>query len=509
MANLEGAVHGLRTKDGRARAGHGAGSSSSMRSTNRLVSFVLDTRYDDIPKSTIHATKRMILDEIIVTAATINTPQAKALYRLKMEQGGAAESTLAVEGMKVPAQSAAYVHAQLANLLDADETMLNRMHTVSASVMAGLAMAEKIGASGKDFIAAVATGYDITARIGLSLEQFIPDGKGGLVFAPLFGWSWMTFGAAMTVARLLKLDHLQAARAIGQALVTAPVSFDIKKHTAPEWTDGIPANWHKYQLCGPSAEAGINAALLASYGWVAQTDVLDEGSEFWRSFGAVGCNWDAMYGDLGKHWYINDCAIKPWPFCRFGHAALDIFERILTTEKLKADDISEVILSVPPHELCVMLGALTTVDEPLKLLHSVPTGMALIALGVPTGPKWYEVDLKSDRVRNFARKVRHQVVEKWGQALVEQQSGDGFFRRLPTEVVVRTNTGREYSAYAEYAHGDPWAPGFEMTDAELGDKARGYLDGILPSAKIEALVKAVDALESAPNVNAVAQAMVR
>ena len=48
-----------------------------------------------------------------------------------------------------------------------------------------------------------------------------------------------------------------------------------------------------------------------------------------------------------------------------------------------------------------------------------------------------------------------------------------------------------------------------LTDAELGDKARGYLDGILPSAKIEALVKAVDALESAPNVNAVAQAMVR
>jgi 2-methylcitrate dehydratase PrpD len=43
-------------------------------------------------------------------------------------------------------------------------------------------------------------------------------------------------------------------------------------------------------MCGPAAEAAINAALLASYGWVAQTDVLDEGSEFWRSYGAVGCD---------------------------------------------------------------------------------------------------------------------------------------------------------------------------------------------------------------------------
>ncbi|MFV3038079.1 MmgE/PrpD family protein, partial [Klebsiella pneumoniae] len=72
------------------------------------------------------------------------------------DRGGKAEATLIADGRKVPAASAAYIHAQLANLLDADETMHNRMHTLSANVMAGLAVAEMTNASGRDLIASVA-----------------------------------------------------------------------------------------------------------------------------------------------------------------------------------------------------------------------------------------------------------------------------------------------------------------------------------------------------------------
>ncbi len=481
--------------------------SGLTRRTMDLAGFVSGTPYDAIPASVIHATKRLILDEIIVAAAAVDTPMAKALLRMKREQGGTPEATLVVSGEKVPAQSAAYVHAQIANLLDADETMLNRMHTVSASAMAGLALAEKVGATGQEFIAAVALGYDITARVGLSLCQYVEDGKGGLDFAPLFGWSWMAFGAAATAARLLKLDALQTARALGQALVTATVSYDIVKSNLPEFTDGMPAYWHKYQMGGAAAEAGINAALLASYGWVAQTDILDEGSAFWRSFGAAGCDYDIMYRDLGEHWYVADCAIKPYPFCRYGHAALDIFTRIVATHKLGPDDIDDVLIRVPPLGLCVTLATLATVDEPLKLLHSLPTAMALVALGITPGPSWYAVDLTSDRVRGIARRIRGEVADEWGALIVDQQNGDGFFRRLPTEIVVRTRSGAEYRGVTDYAHGDPWAPGYEMTDAQLGEKARNFLRDILPSPRIAALVEAGFALDRAPDVGPLVRAM--
>jgi len=476
------------------------------RSTMDLARFVAETPYDALPQEAIHATKRLILDEIVVTAATMNTPMAQALLRLKREQGGEPEATIAVSGEKLPAQSVAYVHAQLANLLDADETMLNRMHTVSASALAGLALAEKVGATGQECIAAIALGYDITARVGLSLAQFVPDGKGGLVFAPIFGWSWMAFGAAATAARLLKLDALQTARALGQALVTAPVHFDVLKHQKPFWTDGEPAIWHKYQMCGAAAEAGINAALLASYGWVAQTDILDEGSEFWRSFGAVGCDFKVMYAGLGEHWYVTDCAIKPYPFCRFGHAALDLLSAMVSDEGLRPEDIEDMLVRIPPHDLSRSLMKLKIVDEGLKLMSSQPTAMALVALGIPPGPKWWDVDLTSEAVRSIALKIRSEVNEEWGPILVEQQAGDGYFRRLPTEVIVQTRSGREHRRYAEYAKGDPWSPQ-RMTDEELAGKARTYLADILPEGKVDALVTAVFGLDSASDVGAVATAM--
>ncbi|MFY9328839.1 MAG: MmgE/PrpD family protein [Georgfuchsia sp.] len=479
------------------------------RTTARLAQFIAETRYEDIPAEVIHATKRMILDEIIVAAAAFDTPMGKALLQLKASLGGMPEATVVVDGRKLPAQSAAYINAQLANLLDADETMLNRMHTVSASVMTALALAERAGANGKDLIAAIATGYDISARVGMSLRQFVPDGKGGQVFSRLYGFSWMTFGAAATAGRLLGLDQAQMARTIGQAYATTPVYFDQMKNKQVLLSDGGRASWHKYQMSGAMAEAGINAAQLCSYGWIAQSDVLDEGSEFWLSFAAPGCDWNAMYGGLGEKWYIAESAIKPYPFCRFAHQSLDIFTKIVSDEKLAADEIEDVLLRIPPHQLSETLAKTRFADEGLKLMGSHPTALALIALGIPPGPKWFNADLSSERVRSFARKVRHEVNAEWGPLLAEQMEKEGVLRYIPTEVIVRTRSGAEYRGFAQSAHGDPWAAGFEMTDAELGDKARGYLDGILPAAKIDALITAVFDLDKASDVRAVAHAMSR
>src|ERR1700761_884024 len=83
------------------------GGQSTIRSTSALTRFITGTSYDDIPKPVIHATKRLILDEIVVAAAAFDTPIAQALLKLKAHQGGAPEATLVVDGRKLPAQSAA------------------------------------------------------------------------------------------------------------------------------------------------------------------------------------------------------------------------------------------------------------------------------------------------------------------------------------------------------------------------------------------------------------------
>ena len=479
------------------------------RTTEDLAKLVIETRYEDLPSEVRAAAKRLILDEIVVTAATFNTPMAEALIRLKADRAGSPEATLIVDGRKVPAASAGYVHGQLSNLLDADETMHNRMHTVSSSVMAALAMAEATGASGTELIAAVATGYEITARIGKSLRQWVPDGNGGMVFAPLFGYSWMSLGAAASAGRLLGLTVPQLASALGQAFVTTPVYFDILKSSDRWHTDGRRAAWHKYQMAGPCTAAGIEAALLTSYGWVAQDDLFDDGSGFWQSFAAPGCDFDEIYDGLGTRWHLTETSIKPYPFCRFGHAALDILSGIVAEHALGADDIEHMVVRIPPHQLCQRLMETVDATEPLALMFSQPTAMALIALGIPAGPKWFEVDLMSDDVRSVARRIGYEVVPEWGEALLEQSSGDGFFARLPTEVIVRTRSGEEHRGFAEYAKGDPWSEESAYSYSDVAGKARRFLDGILPPERIEALIEAVDGLEAAADVSAVASSFVR
>lgn len=481
---------------------------SAARVTRRLVDMVLDTTYASLPPHVQHATKRVILDTIAVTIGAFDTPIADALLHLKRDQGGRADSTLMLYGGKVPAASAVYIHAQLANLLDADESLHNRCHYASASVMAALAIGEMTGASGEEVIAAVATGFELTTRVGLALHQFETNEAGNVVFAPLFGFSWMSFGAAAAAGKLLGLNAEQLGNALGQAYVTTPVVYSVINANAPLYEEtGVPY-WHRYQMSGPATEVGVNAALLAADGWVARRDIFDEGSEYWQSFAAPSCDWDYMYGGLGESWFIGETSMKRWPSCRFGHSALDLFSEMVLAEGLGPDDIDAIHINAAPNEVMRLMSDNAVINDPLKLVMSLPTQCGLIACRVPPGPKWWS-GIEREDVRAIARKVTCVLNDEWRELMAEQVRTEGIFKKVPTEVIVRTSDGRELRKFADYAYGDPWAEGFEMADEELFEKARDYTDGFLPLVKVDQLIAAVMTLESAPDLGHVTQAMVK
>jgi 2-methylcitrate dehydratase PrpD len=495
-------------QDANLSTGQEQATTPALRTTDQLVDFAYNLTYDDLPEAVVQATKRVILDAIAVTVAAYDTPMAEALLGLKRDQGGRPDATLVVDGTKVPAPSSAYVHAQLANLFDADDTLLNRAHFACSPVWAALAVAERVGASGKDIITAVAAGFDITARIGCSLQQYTTNESGEVVFAKLFGYSWMSFGAATAAGKLLGLDRLQFARMYGQTFVTTPLIYDIWRQCAPQYKLGEEGNWHKYQVSGAAAEAGINAAIMAAHGQVAQTDVFDEGSEFWRSFGAAGCNWNMMYDDLATRWFIAETSIKPYPFCRYGHTALDLFGAILQDEKLSADEIEGITVRAGSFAHMQNLSENVHIDDPISLMVSLPTACALMVYGKPAGPQWWHADFTDPDLMAFASKVAFEISEEASEVMAEQLSGpEGgiFIRRIPTEVIVRAR-GTEFRRFDEYAFGDQWEPAHAMQDADVAEKFRRFTDGLLPSAQAEAVIDGVLNLESAADLTAIAKA---
>src|SRR5205823_15114822 len=114
---------------------------------------------------------RLILDTagcVVGGSALTSTRMVRAV---KSAAGGTPEATVLGTGERLPVTSAAHVNGHAGNALDAEETIRHSGHLAAATVPPALAVAERQHSTGADFVAAVAVGFDIGARIGLSLKH--------------------------------------------------------------------------------------------------------------------------------------------------------------------------------------------------------------------------------------------------------------------------------------------------------------------------------------------------
>ena len=89
-------------------------------STETLAAFAVDTSFDDLPTSCVAAAQRVILDALGCAVGGHRVPSAEIVRRQRVAWGGAAESSLLVDGTRLPCPAAAAVNAHAANALDAE-----------------------------------------------------------------------------------------------------------------------------------------------------------------------------------------------------------------------------------------------------------------------------------------------------------------------------------------------------------------------------------------------------
>jgi 2-methylcitrate dehydratase PrpD len=82
------------------------------------------------------------------------------------DAGGAPESTVIGFGDKLPAAMAAFANGAMGHALNYDASGAHGAHLGTIALPAPLAVAEKLGGvSGKEFLAGMAAGAEITARL--------------------------------------------------------------------------------------------------------------------------------------------------------------------------------------------------------------------------------------------------------------------------------------------------------------------------------------------------------
>jgi 2-methylcitrate dehydratase PrpD len=484
-------------------------SPAGHQETAQLVDFAIEAFAKPLPEGVADASRRITLDTLACTIGAFATPQADVVLDVKRMQGGRPEATLAVFGDRLPAASISYIHAQLSNVLDADETYQGSLHLAAPIVTPAIAAAEAMGASGSELLAAVAVGFEIAARVGSSLEAYGADGD-TVVLAPVRGFDWAGLGTAVAVSLLRRLSAAELSNAIGIAFATLPVNYDIRRCTMPLFTPGQPAIWHKYAMYGAIAEAGYNAALLAERGFKGDPSILDSDSGYWRSLGATTFEPAVLTAGLGTaRWAIEETSIKPYPFCRHGHRALDLFDQIVRDHHLGPDDVDEVVVVIPPYETLQRIVENAWPDEPLKIMMSLQFALWMLVSGVAPGPTWWLPDhLIDPRGQAWGGRVKCVVEPAWREILTSQISDGGLFTRYPVRVEVSGRTG-SWSSQAEYPRGVNEPAAFRLTDADINAKAMEFVAPLLGERQALSLIDAFDHLEQAPDIADLIRSMTR
>jgi len=469
--------------------------------TERLVQFSVAQTFDDLPSSAVVATCNLIRDTLGCIIAGRAAQSSRIIAEVLEATAGAPQATALASGRKLPEATAAYINAHCGNALDADDTVLYKAHIGSAVVPAALAIAEHRGLSGSEFIAAVALGYEVAGRIGLSLEALTVGADGRFQFGPVTGYSWIGIGAAVAAGRLLKLGADEMHHAFGISAATLPLPG------ATRFGSALPRPMTKYLMYGAVAQAGVLAALFAKAGFTGERDILDGDQGLWRVAGSLSCRWDALGERLGESWLIERACYKIYPACRFISGSLDNFFELTETYGIGAEEIDRIVVRLPEAGLKKLKVGDARADTLVDAGFSLPFMLGVAAFGGAPGPHWLSAALRnSASIRAFAGKVLAEVEPSAAAIIAEDLRTQGHAVRMPCSMEIAAR-GKVFATRCEFAKGDNH-PGFDLTQEQHERKFRAFCASELGEGQIDTALSMLATLEQQSTLGPLVAALV-
>jgi len=139
--------------------------------TFRLAQFAAALQGDGLPRDIRTTLGELFLDYVRVASIGAGMPWSAWADAYMARLGGQGRAAVLFRPQRRDAVRAAFLNATYAGSIDADDTHVGAMlHPGSIVFSAALALADEVDAPGRDFIAAVAAGYEAMIRIGLAIQ---------------------------------------------------------------------------------------------------------------------------------------------------------------------------------------------------------------------------------------------------------------------------------------------------------------------------------------------------
>jgi 2-methylcitrate dehydratase PrpD len=338
-----------------------------MTISETLAAHVAATGPGRIPDAVAASTRRFVLDTIAVGWAGADAPGGDAIYAMAAAEGGAAQASVWVRGGRLPAGAAAFVNGVSAAALDYDSVYeAGSVHADVVVVPAAWAMAEHVGASGADFLTAVALGTDIACRIGKASRR-----NSGWFYTSVAG----VYGAAAACAKLAGLDRDGIANAMGFALSHTGGT----QQALAEKTDA------KRMQSAFAAKAGVFCAQLAAAGASAPRQALEGTYGYFAKY--EDCDPAVLLEALGERYENTHSAIKKYPSCTANHAPVEAAIALARELDLQPDDVSSAEVVLSPFSQRLVGGPFQPAANPqvaaqFSIQYSLACALARRRLGV-------------------------------------------------------------------------------------------------------------------------------
>jgi 2-methylcitrate dehydratase PrpD len=449
--------------------------------TRQLAEFAADLSYDKLPAEVAARTKLLILDTagIMVRArhdAESTDSLVRAVERLGMVSGDC--SVLGDARGYVP-PAAALVNGSLAHSLDFDDTHAEAsLHSSAPIVPAVLAAAEMSDANGKDVITACVVGYEIQIRLAKSL---VPKDHYDRGYHPTATCGVMA--AAAAVGRVLGLDADGIESALGIALSQAAGSMQFL-------ADGA---WTKRSHVGQAAQNGVICATMAAEGFKGPKEAVEGKWGFLHSL-SPNADLDKAASGLGSYWETMALGVKPYPSCRYTHAAMDAIRQLAAEHGIKAEDVESATMGVPETGWKIVGDNDESKQNPKSIVDGQFSMPFCAAVVLRTGTMvWddYKTHLTDAETLGLVKRI-NTVVDPDAQA--------AFPDNMAGKATIRMKSGETYERFVEIPKGEP--ANF-MDQSEFRAKFDGLCGPYLSGPGMDKFAGALLSLEEANSLRSV------
>ncbi|WP_102959460.1 MmgE/PrpD family protein [Mangrovicella endophytica] len=457
--------------------------------TKYVAEFVVGTTSDNLPGDLIATGKKSILDGFGL-ALSGSVAKSGELVRRHLDELGLAEgpSTVIGAGRKVTPRFAAFANGVGIHADDYDDTQLavakDRVyglltHPTAPALPAAFALAEKTGASGRDFMLAYHLGVEVECKIA---EAIAPRHyQTGFHATATCG----TFAAAAAASKLLGFDVETTRRALSLAgSQSAGLRENFGTMTKP---------FH----AGKAAESGVTAAQFASLGWTATDKILEAPRGFFAAAGG-GYDVNAIHGKLGSPWTFLDpgVSIKPHPSGSLTHPGMTEMLRLIRENGIKAEDVQHVRVGTNSN----MPNALIhhRPKDELQAKFSMEFCMAILLLDGRAGlNEFTDAAVERDDVKAMIEKV---------DFVVDDEAEAAGYHLMTTIIDITLKDGRKISGRADFGKG---SPAFPMSYDEVAGKFRENAEFAgMSRGKADEIVELVRGLETLASVNELATRLI-